>query len=219
MPLAFMPEVIRPRTARFALSAEQKVAFVLLLFLGLGGVVFGFRSFSTQLSRPFNLQIISYLKQGKFITSSEREEAEREAQKILDTDADGLSDYDELYVYKTNPYIADTDSDGFDDKTEVYSSNDPNCPEGKDCGRGVVEAEGAGDTKASVSEFLGSFPNAKLDKLKALDFATEEDVITFFNSLTIDELRQALVEAGLSKEQVDALSDEQLKEMLKSSLP
>lgn len=37
----------------------------------------------------------------------------------LDSDEDGLSDYEELYVYETNPHDADTDGDGYDDKEEV----------------------------------------------------------------------------------------------------
>lgn len=54
-----------------------------------------------------------------------------------DSDSDGLSDYDELYVYGTSPYLADTDSDGVDDKTEIEQGTDPNCAEGTDCGPAI----------------------------------------------------------------------------------
>ena len=37
----------------------------------------------------------------------------------IDTDADGLSDGDEVIVYKTNPLLADTDSDGLSDGDET----------------------------------------------------------------------------------------------------
>lgn len=50
-----------------------------------------------------------------------------------DTDLDGLSDYDELYVYKTSPYLADSDSDGFSDGVEVQNNENPNCPAGQSC--------------------------------------------------------------------------------------
>lgn len=50
-----------------------------------------------------------------------------------DTDSDGLSDYDEQYLYKTSAYLKDSDSDGYDDKTEVTSGNDPLCPPGQAC--------------------------------------------------------------------------------------
>ncbi len=50
-----------------------------------------------------------------------------------DTDQDGLTDYDEQYLYKTSAYLKDSDSDGFDDKAEVTSGNDPLCPPGQSC--------------------------------------------------------------------------------------
>ena len=46
--------------------------------------------------------------------------------KTMDSDNDGLSDYDETYIYKTNPNLADTDSDGYTDGTEVLYNYDPN---------------------------------------------------------------------------------------------
>ncbi|MBT3689795.1 hypothetical protein HOG11_00370, partial [bacterium] len=48
--------------------------------------------------------------------------------QVQDTDFDGLSDYDELYLYNTSPYLEDTDSDGFNDSEEITNGYDPNCP-------------------------------------------------------------------------------------------
>ncbi len=39
--------------------------------------------------------------------------------KNLDSDLDGLSDYDEIYVYFTDPYNADSDFDGLSDYDEI----------------------------------------------------------------------------------------------------
>jgi thrombospondin type 3 repeat protein len=50
-----------------------------------------------------------------------------------DSDLDGLSDYSEIYLYKTSAYLEDTDSDGVLDKQEIIAGSDPNCPEGQDC--------------------------------------------------------------------------------------
>lgn len=44
---------------------------------------------------------------------------------IADTDVDRLSDYDEIYVYKTNPLKEDTDGDGLSDGDEVKLGLDP----------------------------------------------------------------------------------------------
>lgn len=45
--------------------------------------------------------------------------------RTLDSDKDGLSDYDEINIYKTDPYKADTDGDGLSDYDEVmkYKTN------------------------------------------------------------------------------------------------
>lgn len=47
----------------------------------------------------------------------------------IDTDDDGLNDYDEIFVYKTNPLIPDTDEDGIDDGDEISAGLDPLNPE------------------------------------------------------------------------------------------
>ncbi len=37
----------------------------------------------------------------------------------LDNDGDGISDYEEIFQYGTNPYLSDSDGDGIDDGTEL----------------------------------------------------------------------------------------------------
>jgi len=49
--------------------------------------------------------------------------------KSLDTDQDGLSDYQELADYNTSIYLPDSDSDGFTDKEEIEAKSDPLNPE------------------------------------------------------------------------------------------
>ncbi len=43
----------------------------------------------------------------------------------VDTDEDGLSDYEELVIHGTNPNVADTDNDGQSDGKEVGCGSDP----------------------------------------------------------------------------------------------
>lgn len=47
------------------------------------------------------------------------ENGEENNLETIDSDGDGLSDYDEIYIYGTNPYIIDTDGDGLSDYDEV----------------------------------------------------------------------------------------------------
>lgn len=43
-----------------------------------------------------------------------------------DSDNDGITDYDEVVLYKTDPFSADTDKDGFTDQAEILGGFDPN---------------------------------------------------------------------------------------------
>lgn len=52
--------------------------------------------------------------------------AERSTEKAsLDSDKDGITDYDEVAIFKTNPFKVDTDNDGFNDGAEILSSHNP----------------------------------------------------------------------------------------------
>lgn len=47
-------------------------------------------------------------------------------EKIMDSDSDGLSDYEEKEIYKTNYLLPDTDGDGYLDGAEVNNGYNPN---------------------------------------------------------------------------------------------
>ncbi|MCK4520995.1 MAG: hypothetical protein KAU20_00345, partial [Nanoarchaeota archaeon] len=51
----------------------------------------------------------------------------------MDSDSDILNDYDELFVYYTNPKSADTDEDGRNDGNEIALGYDPNLYTDVDC--------------------------------------------------------------------------------------
>jgi hypothetical protein len=52
--------------------------------------------------------------------------AERTPEKaVLDSDKDGITDFDEVNIFNTDPFIADTDGDGFTDGAEILSGYDP----------------------------------------------------------------------------------------------
>ena len=44
---------------------------------------------------------------------------------LIDTDDDGLRDYEEVEIYKTDPKVQDTDGDKYNDGEEVNNSFDP----------------------------------------------------------------------------------------------
>jgi len=112
--------ISRPEQTQIALGMVAIVA-----------LIFGFWQLKTAIRLPIGLVGTSETNTSSEGVSSVGEDvAKLQGQ---DSDQDGLSDYDELYIYKTSPYLADTDSDGYDDKTEVTSGNDPNCAPNTKC--------------------------------------------------------------------------------------
>ena len=200
------------------LSSEQKAAFVLLTFLGLGGIVLGFLSFGANIRRPFDLQIAKSINDAPYLTIDQRDAAEKEAQKVRDTDSDGLTDYDELYVFRTSPYISDTDSDGIDDKTEAFAGTNPNCPEGKVCG-GVVATSDVANTAPTIIAVPGSMVaglSASPDVTQ--HFNTPEDIQNYVKSITASQIRTSLLAAGVPQDKLDAITDEQMKRLFEQTI-
>jgi len=48
-----------------------------------------------------------------------------QANNLADADSDGVSDKDEVEIYRTNPYLADTDEDGYSDWLELNNGYSP----------------------------------------------------------------------------------------------
>ncbi len=200
---------------KVVLQAEQKIAFALLVFLGFGGIVFGFRSFGSQLYRPIQLQIAKYYTGQDILGSDVADAKAMEESKKKDTDADGLSDYDELYVYRTSPYLKDSDSDTTDDKTEVFSGTDPNCPVGKNCSSGGEETGASTSPEGILGETSGK---EGILATSETQFQSPEEAENFFKSASIQEIRAALLRSGITQAEVDQISDADLQKMFDAAV-
>lgn len=228
------PIRINRRTPRSQLSKEHKVAFGLLVFLGLGGVILGFISFGATIHRPIDLQFAEFAKEGRFLTQDEQEAREVEAMRTRDSDGDGLTDYDEVYIFKTSAYLADSDSDGFDDRTEIFSDNDPNCPKGRECagGQGVaLTTDSSGTLSGIVETREPELDPQTLSLLAQLQAQQGVGVDTELNSdnaaqlieeilerYTPKQIRESLVQVGIEQGVLDSVSDEELKRIFRSAL-
>ncbi|MEK7108255.1 MAG: hypothetical protein AAB898_01145, partial [Patescibacteria group bacterium] len=149
----------------------------------------------------------------EFLTQTERERKEIEEQKKRDTDGDGINDYDEQSIYRTSLYLADSDSDGFDDGQEIKSGNDPNCPSGQDCGRGVDASVNNPVVASDLSEPL-PFEDAGFGQ----DISSEADIEALLSQLSNDDIRAALIAQGIDQATVDAMSDEELRVLFNTAL-
>ncbi|HBD05141.1 TPA: hypothetical protein DCZ32_01645 [Candidatus Uhrbacteria bacterium] len=201
----------RHEVRKTAMSKDQKNGWIVFFVFALLTFVIGFKYLGNQLRSPFE----SNYEGPAYQTPEERDQAKNEQMKQLDSDEDGLTDYDELYVYQTSPYIKDTDSDGFSDSVEIASGNNPNCASGATCATDSAEeirpvVSGPTDIVLSIPGFDSSNP--------ALQLNTQEDLLKYFQTLSSDEIRKMLLDSGMEKELVDKLSDEEIIEIFNQAL-
>lgn len=127
-----MLNLLRDRWSK--LSGEQRLATTALSVCCLLFLVGGVSQLRSHVRKPFLVSRGDLTKAIQIRTQNfEQEEKAARALKLKDTDRDGISDYDEIYMYKTSPYLADSDSDGLSDAQEIAQGTDPNCPEGRNC--------------------------------------------------------------------------------------
>lgn len=110
--------------------------------------------------------------------------------KNIDTDKDGLNDFDEIYLYKTSPYLEDTDGDSILDKKERDEGTDPLCPKGSAC-------ESISQNKIASGE-------------EKISGAGEE--------LSLDEIRSFLIKSGADEEMLSKIDDNVLKEVYNETI-
>lgn len=185
------------RKTRPALSHEQKLVFGLVIAVGGLSLLLGSLYMLRHIASPF---FIEY--SGELYLSQEQQEAlVAQQQQEKDTDEDGLTDYDELYVHGSSPYLRDTDGDGYDDQTEVLAGTDVQCAAGKSCGQEdqLPDAQPfddlTGDDSLSADD--------SVESLQGIQQAVGE--------LTVEEIRELLITAGADAEMVNGVSDEDLQ--------
>lgn len=177
--------------AKSGLSQEQKIGFILLLVFGIVGLTLGAVKIRNQMFAPFSLN--------NTVPSAIKDQLSAvDAMKYRDTDGDGLSDYDEEYVYGTSRFQPDTFNygNGLTDK-DVVERNLPRCGNaGKDC--------------SDASTPIGTTPTttATADSLQAVLGAAPPDLNQILSSPT--EIRKMLIENGMSKDMLDTIKDSDL---------
>jgi len=132
-----------------------------------------------------------------------------EVLKKQDTDEDGLSDFDEIYIYDTSAYLADSDSDGYDDLEEVEKLMDPNCPEGQTCFEGFQPGTEEGQSVASGSggaQVVADVMEVSADDLRSIIVqsgqATEEQLAAIDDTTILDLYQDMLEKNPALKEQM-----------------
>lgn len=181
-----------------AFTREQKVGYGVVVICGVLAVVLGMFYMVHHLHKPF---LINYT--GNRVLIGEAADAEEIArQKRADTDGDGVSDYDELHVYGSSPYLSDTDSDGMTDDFEITSGMDPACASGQKCAQ----------TQEEVTEQTFVDEQAADAATQAQQAADEyQRISAMLQGMSADDIRQILVESGGDPAEIAALSDEEVQ--------
>ena len=207
-----------------------KAMFGVLVFLAMATLVLG----TLQLGRSINGIGNEEAANNNVTTGAEETEKTIEQLQALDTDGDGLSDFNELYVHSTSPYLKDSDSDSYPDKEEIDGGFDPNCPKGQDC-RGAADKTPAspaggqntinlptgqagktpGEAVSGLDE-TGTLDGAQIDGEARVLTAAEKEQL---KQLTPAQLRELLLSAGgITEEQLNQISDDDLLKVVEEAL-
>ncbi|OGF23346.1 hypothetical protein A2Y83_01365 [Candidatus Falkowbacteria bacterium RBG_13_39_14] len=169
---------------------QQKIIFFAFLGFGLVALIFAVFQLRYSLRSPFHESVLT---SNKGDGSKASKNNDIFSLQSADTDNDGLTDYDEIYIYDTSPYLEDSDSDGYSDKVEVDSQNNPNCPNEGNCSF-FLDAGFVASGTPQIAEDLYAEMIAQ-QNLEASDAAI---------------LRSMLAEQGIPAELLGQISDEDL---------
>ena len=196
-------------------NTGTKLMFGVLVFFGIATLILGV----LQITRKINIGGAESVDNSQdLLSNADQLEPSIDELKSTDTDGDGLSDFDELYIYSTSPYLADSDSDGFSDKQEIDGGYDPNCPKGQDCRSQATDNSQQG-IGGGVEEQTGLEGSATATSSSRQTTDSLQPAANSYTPEQIAEIRQALLAAGgISKEQLDAIPDEELIKTLEETL-
>jgi len=199
------------------MDKERKIALIVLGIFSIAVVTILFLNLYGSIRNPLDYEKLAKKNSKNSVatstnTSKDNLNSDNIELKAKDTDNDGLSDWDELFIYGTSPYLEDTDGDGLSDHEEVvvYKTN-PVCPEGQDCIGALVQQDNQ-NTSSAGDEISGLYD--LLNSLEDSSTGTSADSTATSSSASsaIDptQLRSILLENGFSKEDLDAVSDADL---------
>lgn len=179
---------------------------IFLLVIGVSALILGFLRFNSTINNVLN--------QNKTDNKNYTDYQEQDLQEILDlqnrdTDNDSLSDYDEINIYRTSPYLDDTDSDGYSDKQEIENNEDPLCPRGQKCGVQSGDNQQNDNTKNSLKNNIGNF-----DQFQPTNNNNSSGSEKFLSGqASLNEIKQMLLQAGLPIEEINKIPDNEIVKM------
>lgn len=200
------------------ITREQKVRVALLFVFALLTVALAFFQMRNNVITPFVFR-------SKVDTEKKTLRDFQVQLQNVDTDQDGINDYDELNFHGTSPYLPDSDSDGKTDKNEIDVGSDPLCPEGQKCEGGEATGPEATSTPNFFNTPAPTVIGALSDQLykseaQAVDPSSDQTQAAINELMrNPEQIREMLRQSGqLPEEKLKQLSDDDLIKMLTESL-
>ncbi len=134
-----MWQSVRERWQSFSL--EQKLSVWVLGVCGIFAVVLSLYHIQQSVYAPFLVNKQDLIATKQLIGTTPAEDEAR--QKRTDTDGDGLSDWDEINVFHTNPNLKDSCGDGIPDNVRVVTGKNIACLNGGGNPGGLMDVSAA----------------------------------------------------------------------------
>jgi hypothetical protein len=191
----------RDELVKQTLSKKQKFALAGLTVFGILLVSFWAIDLNDRIRAPLLPKVADNNQ------SAQNSLTDEEKIKNQDTDGDGLSDWNELNIYHTSPYLSDSDSDGISDSAEIKNNTDPNCPQGKVCNITAFTAPAAATSTAINLTSATS-------TLSAASSTQVEEYSKIISCQDMKLLRKYLLDSGkIDSVSLGKISDAELKQM------
>jgi Bacterial TSP3 repeat len=207
-------------------KASQIFGVILFIAVGVSAIFLGVKQYTQKINGPFAANAVAIAALKNQMQANVNSAA---VDKTKDTDGDGLSDYDEVNIYHTSPYLKDTDSDGIPDGVEIKNGTDPNCPQGQTCvsqpsTNNQIPTDNEPDLNTLVNEQENI--NSMINEVQNIPVpvATPE-TNTPANEPTnaaappsAADIRAMLINAGLDEQSLEGVNDQDLIQLYNESL-
>ena len=183
-------------------TKQQRMLLGILLFISVLVILLSFWNIKRSINKPGEEIVIKnkkeLLEKQKALALQTQVESD---DFTKDTDNDGITDFQEINVYKTSPYLEDTDSDGELDKQEIDNGTDPNCAKGAMYCENQ-ESDNSGLTNATANPQAKGF---EMDETLATSSVLQpEDILG---------MKQALIDSGINENVVKSIDDATLGQL------
>jgi hypothetical protein len=203
------------------LEKKQKVFFVVFVLCATGALVFSYFSIREGVYSPFKISL-EEIQRSKELLKDPEVEQEKLAKRI-DSDGDGLSDWEEEHVYHSSPYLWSTAGDNVPDNVKIALGENPLCKDGEACEVTGSMLFNLPSSTYPGAELVGENVQNDLGDILMGNNQTGQNFRDMANEAGVDlntdnliprdpaMLRQALLQTGKVKQtDLDRVTDEQL---------